>query len=79
MLPETKNYEEMSAVVRAIDRIMRYDYFMVPIWMLKENWVAYYDMYEYPENLPEFGLGHLDYWWFDQSKADGLRSVGALR
>ncbi len=79
MLPETKDYDEMSAVVRAIDRIMRYDYYMVPTWMLKENWVAYYDMYEYPENLPEFGLGHLDYWWINQDKANQLRTDGALR
>ncbi len=78
-LLEVETYDEMSAVIRAIDRIMRYDYFMVPIWMLQENWVAYYDMYEHPENLPEFGLGYLDYWWYNADKAAELRSVGALR
>ena len=78
-LLEVETYDEMSALVRAIDRIMRYDYFMVPIWMLQENWVAYYDMYEYPENLPEFGLGYLDYWWIDEEKAAALRAAGALR
>ncbi|AZQ68579.1 ABC transporter substrate-binding protein [Silicimonas algicola] len=78
-LLEVETYDEMSALVRAIDRIMRYDYFIVPTWMLQENWVAYYDMYEYPENLPEFGLGYLDYWWIDEEKAAALRSAGALR
>ncbi len=78
-LLEVETYDEMSALVRAIDRIMRYDYFMVPTWMLQENWVAYFDMYEYPENLPEFGLGYLDYWWIDEEKAAALRSAGALR
>jgi microcin C transport system substrate-binding protein len=78
-LLEVETYDEMSALVRAIDRIMRYDYFVVPTWMLQENWVAYYDMYEYPENLPEFGLGYLDYWWIDEEKAAALRSAGALR
>ena len=73
------DYEEMAAGVRAIDRVMRHDYFMVPTWFLGANWVAYFDMYEYPENLPEFGLGHLDYWWFNQDKANALIAAGALR
>lgn len=74
-----ENYDEMAAGVRAIDRIMRHDYFIVPVWYLGQNWVAYYDMYEYPENLPEFGLGHLDYWWFNQAKADALQAAGAFQ
>lgn len=77
-LPEAETYDEMAAMIKAADRIMRYDYFIVPTWYLGKNWVAYYDMYEYPENLPEFGLGHLDYWWFDQEKADALRAAGAF-
>ncbi len=73
-----EDYDEMAAGVRAIDRIMRYDYFIVPIWYLGKHWLAYYDMYEHPENLPEFGLGHMDYWWYNQDKADALAAAGAL-
>ncbi len=75
---EIKTYDEMAALIRAIDRIMRHDYFIVPVWSLQANWVAYYDMYEYPENLPEFGLGYLDYWWINQDKENALRDAGAL-
>lgn len=78
-IQEVETYDEMAAHIRAIDRIMRHDYFMVPVWMLQQNWVAYFDMYEYPENLPEFGLGHLDYWWINPEKAAALRESGALR
>ena len=73
------DYEEMAAAVRAIDRVMRYDYYIVPVWYLGKNWVAYYDMYDHPANLPEFGLGYLDYWWFDQGKADALTAAGAFQ
>ncbi|NNE87926.1 MAG: ABC transporter substrate-binding protein [Silicimonas sp.] len=76
---EAETYDELATAVRAIDRIMRYDYFIVPVWALQKNWVAYYDMYEYPENLPEFGLGHLEYWWINQEKLDSLRAAGALK
>ena len=74
-----EDYDEMSAGVRAIDRIMRYDYFIVPIWTQSKNWVAYYDMYEYPSNLPEFGLGYLDYWWINPEKAEALTAAGAFQ
>ncbi|MBB5721008.1 microcin C transport system substrate-binding protein [Loktanella ponticola] len=73
------DYDEMAALVRAADRIMRHEYFIVPIWYLGKNWAAYFDMYEHPENLPEFGLGHLDYWWFNDEKFEALKSAGALR
>ncbi|WP_322893971.1 MULTISPECIES: extracellular solute-binding protein [unclassified Yoonia] len=73
------DYDEMAAAVAAIDRVMRYDYYVVPTWYLGQNWVAYFDMFDYPENLPEFGLGHLDYWWFNQDKYDALIAAGALR
>ncbi|MEJ6396959.1 extracellular solute-binding protein [Yoonia sp. 208BN28-4] len=73
------NFDEMAAGVMAIDRIMRDEYFIVPTWYLGKFWVAYYDMYEYPENLPEFGLGYLDYWWYNEDKAAELRAAGALR
>lgn len=79
MIPEAADYDEMAALIRAADRIMRYDYFIVPAWYLGKNWVAYYDFYEYPENLPEFGLGHLDYWWINQDKYNDLVAAGAFQ
>ncbi len=74
-----EDYDEMAALVRAADRIMRHEYFIVPVWYLGKNWVAYFDMFEHPENLPEFGLGHLDYWWFNDEKYQALKTAGALR
>ncbi|MDX8347417.1 extracellular solute-binding protein [Cognatiyoonia sp. IB215446] len=74
-----ENYDDMAAGVRAIDRIMRYEYFMVPTYFNPTNWVAYYDFYEYPENLPEFGLGHLDYWWINEDKFEALRAADAFK
>jgi microcin C transport system substrate-binding protein len=74
-----ENYDEMAAAVSAIDRVMRDEYFIVPVWYLGKHWIAAYDMYEYPENLPEFGIGYLDYWWINQDKADALKAAGAFQ
>ncbi|WP_439103375.1 extracellular solute-binding protein, partial [Celeribacter marinus] len=39
---EAETYEEMSAALKAVDRLFRYDYFVVPTWYLDKHWVAYY-------------------------------------
>ncbi len=77
-LLEVETYDEMAAHIRAIDRIMRYDYFVVPVWYLPESWVAYYDMYERPDELPPFSTGWLDFWWINEEKAGNLKSEGAF-
>lgn len=71
--------DELRANVRALDRVLRSKRFMVPTWYLGKNWVAYWDMYEFPENLPPYAVGIEDLWWINPDKAAGLKSSGALR
>lgn len=71
--------EELQANVRALDRVLRAKRIMVPVWYLGKYWVAYWDMYEYPNNLPPYALGVEDLWWIDADKAAELSSSGALR
>lgn len=79
MVESAESYAEMAAGVRAIDRIMRRELFVVPAWYLADHWVSYYDMFEHPETLPPYDLGHLDFWWFNQEKYEALQAAGALR
>jgi microcin C transport system substrate-binding protein len=72
-------YDEMAAGVRAMDRIMRRDLFIIPAWYLNTYWLAYYDVYEHPEELPRLGLGVASVWWMNQEKYDVLRAEGAFR
>jgi len=51
----------------------------VPIWYLGKYWVAYWDMYAFPDNLPPYALGFDDLWWIDGDRAAALVSSGALR
>ncbi len=71
--------EEMTANVRALDRVLRSKRFLVPIWYLGKFWVAYWDMYEHPEVLPPYALGTEDLWWINADKAAALKADGALR
>ena len=73
------NREEEETSLIALDRALRYEFIMVPVWYNPSHWVAYYDQYEHPEAIPPYALGHLDFWWYNQDKADALRAAGALR
>ena len=63
----------------ALDRVLRYELFMIPLWYKPDFWVSYYDQYEHPDVIPPYGLGHLDFWWFNEEKAAALKEAGALR
>ena len=78
---EVESYDDMAALVRAADRIMRYDYFIVPAHMNDKHWVAYYNMYEHPseDKMPPLDLGYLDFWWVNADKERALKAAGALK
>ncbi len=76
---EATSLEDMAAAVRAVDRILRAERFVVPVWYKPTYWVAYYDMFRHPEPLPPFDLGETDFWWYDAEAAAELRASGALR
>jgi len=68
----------LNDATRALDRVLRAEVFWVPQWFKNTHTVAYYDMYRYPENLPPYALGTLDFWWFDQAAHDKLKAAGAF-
>ncbi|MBT8455250.1 MAG: ABC transporter substrate-binding protein [Rhodobacteraceae bacterium] len=73
-----ENREEMQTGVRVLDRVLRAKLFWVPQWFKDVHTVAYYDMFEYPEPLPAFSRGELDFWWYNEDKAQALREAGAI-
>jgi microcin C transport system substrate-binding protein len=76
---DTTSREEEAAALMALDRVLRHEFFMVPVWYNDSHWVAYWDQYEHPEELPPYALGPLDFWWYDAEGAAELRAAGALR
>lgn len=76
---ETNEQQMQDAALMALDRALRYELFMIPVWYNDAHWVAYWDMFEHPETMPPYALGVLDFWWADADKAAALKSSGALR
>ena len=76
---DTTSREEEAAALMALDRVLRHEFFIVPVWYNDSHWVAYWDQYDHPEELPPYALGPLDFWWYDAERAAELRDAGALR
>mgnify|MGYP003667016677 FL=1 len=76
---QAEEKETETAALTALDRALRYEFFMVPAYYKADNWVAYFNMYEHPETMPPFAVGEMDFWWVDPGKADALKAAGALR
>ncbi len=73
----TKSQEEEDNSVRALDRVLRHQYLLIPKGYAPNHWVAYWDQYAHPEEIPPFALGTLDFWWYDEEKAQKLKEAGA--
>ncbi|MEO0379991.1 MAG: extracellular solute-binding protein [Pseudomonadota bacterium] len=71
--------EDEQASLMALDRALRYEFIMIPVWYKPTHWVAHYDMFEYPDTIPPYALGQLDFWWYNEEKAAALKASGALR
>lgn len=76
---ETETREDRDVALMALDRVLRWEKFMIPVWFNDSTWVAYFAQYEHPDPLPRYALGELDFWWFNAEKAAKLKAVGALR
>jgi microcin C transport system substrate-binding protein len=70
--------EEMETATRALDRVLRSLRIRVPQWFNDSAWVAYYNHYRYPDPLPPYGIGFLDFWWVDPKAEQALRDQGVL-
>ena len=74
----TESQEEEDMTIRALDRALRHEFVVIPDGYAPDHWVAYWDQYAHPENIPPYLLGTLDFWWFDAEKAAQLKEAGAL-
>ena len=71
--------EELGFAIRALDRALRNKVIWVPQWFKNKHTIAYYDMFEHPENLPPYDIGVLDTWWLNSDKYNNLKGQGALK
>ena len=64
-----KDRESLTTAMRALDRALRARRDWIPSWYLANHRSAYWDMFGFPEQKPDFGFPVEALWWVDKGKA----------
>ncbi len=65
-----KNRPDLEAAVKALDRILLWNFYVVPQWSYNYSRVARWDRFSHPDPLPRFGVAAFPtLWWWDAEKA----------
>jgi microcin C transport system substrate-binding protein len=62
--------ENLVAAVKALDRVLLWNHYVVPQWSYSKLRAAHWDRFSHPEPLPQYGMsGFPALWWWDAKKA----------
>lgn len=67
---------ELIAACRALDRVFRAGRYWIPHWYKASHWIAYWDVFGFPDAQPRYFRGIPATWWFDPAKAGTLERKG---
>ncbi|MGF6563919.1 extracellular solute-binding protein [Kosakonia cowanii] len=65
------NKEKLLPLGRALDRVLTWNYYMLPMWYMAADRLAYWDKFSMPGIRPVYSIG-FDTWWYDVNKAAKL-------
>lgn len=64
-----KTLEQLRPAARALDRVLLWQYYVIPHWYIS-NWrVIYWNKFGKPKLQPPYAVGALETWWIDPKKA----------
>ncbi|MEM8650611.1 MAG: extracellular solute-binding protein [Pseudomonadota bacterium] len=61
--------EELTVILRSIDRVLRPLHLWIPNWYAANHRVAYWDMFGWKDPKPDYSFAPEALWWFDEEKA----------
>ncbi len=73
-LIEAKTRKDLIISVRALDRVLLWNYYVIPMWYYPYYRVVYSSKIKMPKIMPKFSLG-INNWWIDAARE---RQVNAL-
>lgn len=67
--------EELVAITRALDRVLLWNFYLIPQWHLPFERLALWDKFGRPSTLPERGSAFFQTWWYDEAAAKRLANA----
>ena len=71
---EAKNRQQLITAVRALDRVLLWNYYAIPMWYYPYYRVVYNSKIKKPKVAPRFSLG-LNNWWIDEAREKQLEAL----
>ena len=66
----TKDRDDLVAATKALDRVLLWNFYVVPQWTYGKQRTARWDRFGHPENMPKYGAAAFPtVWWWDKDKA----------
>ena len=72
-LINAKDREELIIITKALDRVLLWNYYVIPQWHISSYRVLYWNFFDQPVVKPKYSLG-FDTWWINQNKYDNIQS-----
>ncbi len=71
-LINAEDREELINITKALDRVLLWNYYVIPQWHISSYRVLYWNFFNQPEIKPKYSLG-FDTWWINQNKFSKIR------
>ncbi|MDX1922913.1 MAG: extracellular solute-binding protein [Alphaproteobacteria bacterium] len=75
-LIRAKGRTELVNITKALDRVLLWNFNVIPQWHTKTYRIAYWDMFGRPAINPPYGLPVTETWWIDDEKLAKLNATG---
>ncbi len=72
-LINAKDREELITITKALDRVLLWNYYVIPQWHISSYRVLYWNFFDQPAIKPKYSLG-FDTWWINQNKYNQVQS-----
>jgi microcin C transport system substrate-binding protein len=70
-----KNREDLVAATRALDRVLLWNFYVVPQWYYPYDRIATWDIYGRPATLPAQNPSYVNAWWVDPAKSEAVKAA----
>jgi microcin C transport system substrate-binding protein len=75
-LRDVATRDDLIAITRVIDRVVRAQHAVIPAWYLAAHRTAYWDIFGHPATKPDYAFQPETTWWFDRDRAAAIGYTG---
>ena len=72
-LISAKTRKELSTAIHALDRVLLWGHYVIPLYHSNTDRIAYWNFLEYPNEIPLYGIV-IESWWINQGKQSSIKN-----